>query len=64
MSFSLLVESLGELYKPIKIRVVELEGDLDYASKLDRFSATIQRLLRDGQERAEWSFDSRSLWPR
>ncbi|APG95533.1 patatin (plasmid) [Sinorhizobium americanum] len=61
----LLVEypSLGARYKPITIRAVELEADLDYASKLDRSSATIEPLLRTGQERAEWFFDSRSLWP-
>ncbi|MEY9832838.1 patatin-like phospholipase family protein [Sinorhizobium fredii] len=56
--------SLGARYKPIAIRVVELEGDLDYPSKLDRSGATIERLMRNGQERAAWFFDGRSLWPR
>ncbi|ULJ74422.1 hypothetical protein [Rhizobium gallicum] len=45
-------------------RVVELEGDLDYSSKLDRSSSMIERLLLMGQERAAWFFDGRSLWPR
>ncbi|MEZ0000340.1 NTE family protein [Sinorhizobium fredii] len=56
--------SLGARYKPIAIRVVELEGDLDYPSKLDRSGAIIERLMRNGQERAAWFFDDRSLWPR
>ncbi|MQW90692.1 patatin-like phospholipase family protein [Sinorhizobium saheli] len=56
--------SLGARYKPINIRVVELEGDLDYPSKLDRSSPMIERLLRNGEERAAWFFDGRSLWPR
>ena len=56
--------SLGARYKPINIRVVELEGDLDYPSKLDRSRPMIERLLIDGQERAAWFFDGRSLWPR
>jgi hypothetical protein len=56
--------ALGARYKPINIRVVELEGDLDYPSKLDRSGAMIERLMRNGQERAAWFFDGRSLWPR
>ena len=56
--------SLAARYKPINIRLVELDGDLDYPSKLDRSSAMIERLLLDGEERAGWFFDDRSLWPR
>jgi NTE family protein len=56
--------SFGARYKPITIRVVELEGNLDYPSKLDRSGAMIERLMRNGQERAAWFFDGRSLWPR
>ncbi|MBB4189599.1 putative acylesterase/phospholipase RssA [Sinorhizobium terangae] len=56
--------ALGARYKPINIRVVELEDDLNYPSKLDRSSPVIERLLRNGQERAAWFFDDRSLWPR
>ena len=56
--------SLRARYKPINIRVVELEDDLDYPSKLDRSSPTIERLLRMGQERAPWFFEGGSLWPR
>ncbi|WFU92041.1 patatin-like phospholipase family protein (plasmid) [Rhizobium sp. CC1099] len=56
--------SLRERYQPINIRVVELEDDLDYPSKLDRSSPMIERLLRMGQERAPWFFEGGSLWPR
>jgi NTE family protein len=56
--------SLDARYKPITIRVVELDGDLDYPSKLDRSSQMIERLMRNGEERAAWFFDGRSLWPR
>ncbi|MCA1368649.1 patatin-like phospholipase family protein [Bradyrhizobium sp. BRP14] len=56
--------SLGARYKPINIRVVELEGELDYPSKLDRSRPMIERLLQMGQERAGWFFDGRSRWPR
>jgi len=48
--------SLGARYKPINIRVVELEGELDYPSKLDRSRPMIERLLQMGQERAGWFF--------
>lgn len=55
--------SLGEHYKPIRIRVVELGiRDLDYPSKLDRTGAFIERLMRNGEERAAWFFEDRSLW--
>ncbi len=57
--------SLEHPYKSICIRVVELGiPDLDYPSKLDRTSAFIERLMRNGEERAEWFFQKRSLWPR
>jgi len=56
--------SVGEHYKPIGIRVVELALDLDYASKVDRSGPLIERLLHHGQERAARFFDDRSLWPR
>ncbi len=63
-----LLESHGALaarYKRILVRVVELDvGQLDYASKLDRGSELIERLLDAGRERAEWFFDERSEWPR
>jgi NTE family protein len=56
---------LAERYKAIRIRLVELGiPDLDYPSKLDRSHAFIQSLLANGQERAEWFFDERSVWPR
>lgn len=58
-------ESLAARYKPIDIRVVELgEPGLDYASKLDRSRAQIDRLMRDGEAQAEQFFDQRSAWPR
>jgi NTE family protein len=56
--------SLGRRYKPIAIRAVGLDLELDYASKLDRSGALIERLLRHGEERAKWFFDDRSRWPR
>lgn len=57
-------EVLAGRYKHIEVRVVELDaGDLDYASKLDRDGALIERLIALGQERAAWFFDDRSLWP-
>jgi NTE family protein len=57
--------TLAERYKLIRIRVVELgiEG-LDYPSKFDRNPELIERLLRNGSERAAWFFDERSEWPR
>jgi NTE family protein len=52
-------------YTKIELRVVEMEVEgLDYASKLDRTSAFIERLIEAGRERAEWFFDARSHWPR
>ncbi len=57
--------SLAKKYQPIGVRVVELGiRDLDYPSKLDRSEDLIERLLRNGEERAEWFFDHRSEWPR
>ncbi len=57
--------SLLEHYKQITIRVVELGiPNLDYPSKLDRSGALIERLMQDGETRANWFFDERSLWPR
>jgi NTE family protein len=55
---------LGHKYKPIQIRVVELGGELDYPSKLDRSPAFIEDLIQRGHERAEAFFDERSEWPR
>jgi NTE family protein len=55
---------LGERYTPIRIRVVELDLDLDAPSKLDRDVTLIERLLRHGEERAPLFFDRRSDWPR
>ena len=64
-------KSLEKRYKPIKVRVVQMQldardypGPLDYASKLDRNPALIHALIRKGRERAEWFFDARSDWPR
>jgi NTE family protein len=58
-------ETLCGNYKYIQIRVVELGvANLDYPSKLDRSEALIERLIQNGEERAEWFFDVRSTWPR
>jgi NTE family protein len=57
-------EALAARYKPIEIRVVELDLELDYPSKLDRSGELIQRLMRHGEARAAWFFDHRSEWPR
>jgi NTE family protein len=58
-------DSLAKRYKAIRIRLVELGiPGLDYPSKLDRSPEFIQRLLANGEERAEWFFDERSAWPR
>ena len=57
--------ALAERYRPIRLRVVELDiTGLDYPSKFDRTTAFIERLLRHGAERAAWFFDERSAWPR
>ncbi len=57
--------SLAKQYKPIRIRIVELGiQNLDYPSRFDRDPAFIERLLRDGEERAVRFFDERSAWPR
>jgi NTE family protein len=59
--------SLSDKYKPIKIRIVELELEserLNYSSKLDRGISHIERLLDAGQKRAPSFFDERSNWPR
>jgi NTE family protein len=57
--------SLAKRYKPIRIRVVELGiAGLDYPSKFDRDRGFIERLLRNGEERALWFFDERSNWHR
>jgi NTE family protein len=56
---------IAERYKAIRIRLVELGiAGLDYPSKLDRSHGFIQSLLANGEERAEWFFDDRSVWPR
>ena len=55
---------LASRYRKITVRVVELGLHLDYPSKLDRDRELIERLLRHGEERADWFFDARSLWPR
>jgi NTE family protein len=57
-------EALRAKYKHIRIRVVELGPDLDYASKLDRSAELIRRLIEHGNERAELFFSDESLWPR
>lgn len=57
--------ALGDKYKPIRIRLVELDAERrDYSSKFDRTGPFIEKLLDTGRERAEWFFDSRSTWPR
>jgi NTE family protein len=55
---------LGKRYKSIRIRIVELDFDLDYPSKLDRDVTLIERLLRRGEERAPMFFERGSEWPR
>jgi NTE family protein len=57
--------SLGNRYKPIRIRVVQMDHEgLDYPSKLERRAFFIEALIQAGRERAAWFFDSRSDWPR
>jgi NTE family protein len=56
---------LSAKYKPIQVRIVELELEterLDYPSKVDRRSAFIEELLDVGRKRAELFFDSKSKW--
>ncbi len=55
---------LATRYKPIGIRVVELDLVLDYTSKFDRSGPLIERLLEHGRKRAAWFFEDRSRWPR
>lgn len=58
-------ESLRPHYTSSALRIVELPGgSLDQSSKLDRSAQLIERLFALGEERAEWFFDPRSLWPR
>ncbi len=57
-------EFLVARYKPIQIRVVELDIELDYPSKLDRSGELIEQLMRHGEAHAAWFFDHRSEWPR
>lgn len=58
-------ETIAAQYQRIRVRVIELDAEgLDYPSKLDRRDGFIERLLKAGQERAEWFFDQRSEWPR
>ena len=60
--------AIGDHYKEIKIRVVELSGDgletLDYPSKFDRGQALIEKLLANGAKRAGCFFNDDYLWPR
>ena len=55
---------LATRYKPIGVRVVELDLVLDYTSKFDRSGPLIERLLEHGRKRAAWFFEDRSRWPR
>ncbi len=48
-------------YKHITIRVVGLDLDLDYPSKLDRDAAHIERLMQHGQEKARQFFAGKSV---
>jgi len=57
-------EVLAARYKPIEIRVVELDIELDYPSKLDRSAALIEQLMLHGEASAARFFDNRSEWPR
>jgi NTE family protein len=65
-----LIAQYGDLalqgrYKPIKLRVVELDiPDLDYPSKLDRTPQFIEKLMARGAESAGQFFQNASLWPR
>jgi len=57
--------ALAARYRPIAVRVVEIGvRNLDYPSKLDRNPELLERLMKDGEERAPWFFDARSEWPR
>jgi NTE family protein len=57
--------SLRDEYRPIRIRVVDLDAALlDYPSKLERRARFVEQLLDAGAERAEWFFDAGSEWPR
>jgi NTE family protein len=57
-------EALRAKYKHIAIRVVELDRNLDYSSKLDRSPDFIRELIEHGKRRAELFFSDQSLWPR
>ncbi len=57
-------EALRGKYRHIAIRVVELDRDLDYSSKLDRSPGFIRDLIEYGERRAELFFSAQSLWPR
>ena len=45
-------DKLQERYKPITIREIALNLDLDYPSKFDRSPALIERLIEDGRRQA------------
>lgn len=53
---------MGRSYRPVKIKVVELDLDLDYASKLDRSRRHIEMLLARGRAAAEAFLGDASLW--
>ena len=54
---------LGDRYKTIRIRVVELAGEeFDYPSKLDRSRYLIEELIERGGKSAEAFFESSSEW--
>jgi NTE family protein len=55
-------ESLKTNYRPIGLRRVELDLDLDYVSKLDRNPTLIDRLIHTGYEKAPQFFEANSLW--
>jgi NTE family protein len=58
-------DALRARYKHITIRVVELGlTELDYPSKLDRRAELIERLIEDGESRADAFFSPNSIWPR
>lgn len=57
--------AMADRYRPIDIRVVELDvPGLDAASKLDRSPALIAELWQHGAARAADFLDDRSRWPR
>jgi NTE family protein len=47
------VDRLGDPYRRIEIREIDLDLDLDLPSKLDRRPAFLRRLVDEGREQAD-----------